>query len=328
MTKDLQSEQLPICVIIPAYNRAHMLERALNGVWAQRPYQPAEVIVIDDGSDDNTAEVAAKLGATVVRHPHNRGLAETRNTGLRSTSHPWVAFLDSDDEWMPHHLAHLWELRGDHALVANSAFRCGVDPANDRFHGPTTRIPLILESGDQLVYPENMIPVSASMCKRDVAIDVGGFQARHGVVEDLDLWLRILAHHTGICSPRVGIVYHVHGEQMSSEVALMLRGHLAACEAHRERTNGSRIPIQRWKGVAAWCRMNEAWKAGKPRDVARWALHIASSRHRMRGSLAITVVRYNSLRRTASLHAAGVGAHHREGAHLTSNTLASSGALR
>jgi GT2 family glycosyltransferase len=328
MHQNLPPTQLPICVIIPAYNRAHMLERALDGVWSQQPSQPAEVIVVDDGSDDDTAAVATRLGATVVRHPQNRGLAAARNTGLHATSHPWVAFLDSDDEWLPHHLAHLWELRGDHALVASSAFRCGSDPADDRFHGPTTRRPLILESGDQLVYPENMIPVSASMCKRDVALDVGGFQARHGVVEDLDLWLRILAYHTGICSPRVGIVYHVHGEQMSSELALMLRGHRAAGEAHRERTDGSPIPLQRWEGVAAWCRMHEALTAGRRRDAARWALYIASRPHRVRGSLGITIVRYNSRRRTAALHAAGVGPHHRESARLDGSALAPSGVLR
>jgi GT2 family glycosyltransferase len=326
MTLNPPPEHLPICVIIPAYSRAHMLERALNGVWSQRPRQPAEVIVVDDGSDDDTAEVAAKLGATVVRHPRNRGLAAARNTGLHSTSHPWVAFLDSDDEWLPHHLDHLWGLRGDHALVASSAFRCGIDPADDRFHGPTTRGPLILESGDQLVYPENMIPVSASMCKREVAIDAGGFQARHGVVEDLELWLRILARHTGICSPRVGIVYHLHGEQMSSELDLMLRGHRAASEAHRERTDGSRIPLQRWEGVAAWCRMHEALSTGRRLELARWALYTASRPRRVRGSVGITIVRYHSRRRTAALHAAGVGPHRREGAS-TDDTLIASGAL-
>jgi glycosyltransferase involved in cell wall biosynthesis len=327
MTQNPLPTRLPICVIIPAYNRAHMLERALNSVWSQQPGQPMEVIVVDDGSSDDTADVAARFGARVVRHPQNRGLAAARNTGLHATSHPWIAFLDSDDEWLPHHLAHLWDLRDGHALVAGSAFRCGIDPADDRFHGPTTRRPLILNSGDQLVYPENMIPVSASMCKRDVAIDVGGFQARHGVVEDLDLWLRILAHHTGVCSPRVSIVYHLHGEQMSSELALMLRGHRAASEAHRERTDGSRIPLQRWEGVAAWCRMYDALKTGKRRDFARWALYTVSRPHRMRGLLGITLVRYHSRRRTAALHAAGIGPHHRENAGLTSHTLAPSGVL-
>lgn len=289
-----------------------MLERALNGVWSQRPNLPAEVIVVDDGSDDNTAEVATKLGAKVVRHPQNRGLSAARNTGLHATSHPWVALLDSDDEWLPHHLAHLWGLRGSHALVAGSALRCGIDPAGDRFHGPTTSKPLVLHSGDQLVYPENMIPVSASMFKRDVAVEVGGFQDRHGVVEDLDLWLRMLAHHTGICSPRVGIIYHVHGGQMSSELPLMLRGHFAASEAHRERTDGSRLPLQRWEGVAAWCKMHEALATGQRRQLARWGLYIVSRPRRIRGSLGIMAVRYQSIRRAAALRAAGVGPDHRE----------------
>src|SRR5271166_2161454 len=142
--------RLPVCVIVPAYNRAHLLERALKGVWSQRPFLPEQVLVVDDGSDDDTCAMAARLGAEVIRHPRNRGLSAARNTGLAATRCPWVALLDSDDEWLPHHLAHLWELRGDHALVAASALRRGPQRSRDRFHGPTARKPTVLLSGDEL----------------------------------------------------------------------------------------------------------------------------------------------------------------------------------
>lgn len=306
VSEQRQDTRLPICVIIPAYNRAHILERAIGSVWSQKPALPAEVIVVDDGSDDNTSEIASQLGAKVMRHPQNRGAAAARNTALSATSQPWIALLDSDDEWLPHHLAHLWEIRDGHALVAASAFRCGVDPAHDRFHGPMTSTPMILNSGNQLVYPENIIPASAAMMKREVTMAVGGFQARWGV-EDFDLWLRMLEHHTAICSPKVGIIYHMHGKQLSLDLLRMQRARLEAIEAHRKRTDGSRIPLQRWEGVAAWYRLRDALATGQRRQAISAAFCIVSHPRRLRGSLGILASRHQGIRRAAALRAAGVG---------------------
>jgi len=310
-TQQQTATTLPICVIIPVYNRAHLLERAIGSVWAQRPMLPAEVLVVDDGSDDDTPEVAKRFGARIVSHPENLGLAAARNTGLRSTSQPWVALLDSDDEWLPGHLAHLWRIRDDHALVAGAALRCGVNPNDDRYHGPSGKKPKILHSGDQLVVPENIIPVSASMIKREVAIEAGGFQARHGVTEDLDLWLRVLANHTAICSPEVSIIYHMHGEQMSSALSQMLLGHYAAGEAHRVRTDGSRIPIRRWEGASAFYNLRDAQLSGELGRMMRWGLYILARPYRLRGSLELVAQRYNGIRRASALRAAGVGPNRR-----------------
>jgi glycosyltransferase involved in cell wall biosynthesis len=84
-----------ISLYIPAYNAAAHIERCLKGVLAQT-LRPAEVIVIDDGSTDETAELAARCQVKVIRHDRNKGLAEARNTGVRSASHEFVASLDSD----------------------------------------------------------------------------------------------------------------------------------------------------------------------------------------------------------------------------------------
>ena len=110
-----EDNPLPITVIIPAYNRADTVARAVASALAQRPSRPAEVVVVDDGSADDTAEAARLAGARVVRHSVNRRLGAARNTGLSNATQPWIALLDSDDEWLPHHLASLWPLRGPHA---------------------------------------------------------------------------------------------------------------------------------------------------------------------------------------------------------------------
>lgn len=90
-------------VVIPTHNRRRLAERAIASVLAQE--LPAdEVIVVDDGSTDDTAEVLGRRTDIVFVSQPNGGAASARNTGWRAASHPWVAFLDSDDEWRPDHL--------------------------------------------------------------------------------------------------------------------------------------------------------------------------------------------------------------------------------
>lgn len=295
-------------MVIPAYNRAEMLRRALTSVYSQRPALPREVIVVDDGSRDETARVAAEMGATVVSHPRNLGLSAARNTGLRSARQEWVALLDSDDEWLPHHLAELWSLRAGHVLVAGSSIQCGADPAADRFAGPVTRSPVVLRSGARLIYPSNIVPVSASMFRRELALDAGGFRAHHGVAEDLDMWLRLLERGTAVCSPRVGIVYHVHAEQMSvQDLQTMHRGHAQAGEEHLRRSAASRGPLRRREGVAAWDSLRDALTAKEHGRATRAGLHLAARPQRVAGLLGLLLQRYRIRRRSAALRQAGVG---------------------
>lgn len=95
----------PISVVMPAYNAAATLARALDSIAAQtRP--PAEVIVVDDSSSDATAAIAEAhpLRPTILRHPVNRGGAAALHSGIEAAAHDWVAFLDADDEWLPEKL--------------------------------------------------------------------------------------------------------------------------------------------------------------------------------------------------------------------------------
>jgi GT2 family glycosyltransferase len=299
---------LPVSVIIPAYNRAEMLRRALASVCAQRPSPPAEVIVVDDGSEDDTAEVALRLGARVVTHERNLGLSAGRNSGLRAARHAWVALLDSDDEWLPHHLETTWAMRGDHVLVAGSALRCGADPRAYRFAGPVTRKPVVLRSADELVYPGNIIPVSSSLFRRDLALEVGGFRPYNGVVEDFDMWLRLLDRGTAICSPRVTVIYHVHAGQMSlADLQAMQLGHAAAAEAHRRRTRGSRVPLERAAAVAAWDNLRTALDAGDRRRAWQMGAFIAARPQRILGVIRLWPTRFRIRRRSAALRRAGLG---------------------
>jgi glycosyltransferase involved in cell wall biosynthesis len=93
-----------VSIILPTYNRADTIMRAIRSVQAQT-FQDWELIVVDDGSTDDTASLIAAVEPRMVliRQP-NRGFTEARNAGIRAARSPYIAFLDSDDEFMPHHL--------------------------------------------------------------------------------------------------------------------------------------------------------------------------------------------------------------------------------
>ena len=245
------SEPLPVSVVIPAYNRERMLRRALASVQGQRR-APAEVIVVDDASTDATARVAEEMGARVIRHPANLGEGGARNSGIMAASQPWVALLDSDDEWLPHHLETLWHSRENHVLVASSALRCADDPARDRFHGAARGRPLVLSSPADVIYPENPVPVSAGMYQRELALEVGGYDERLPHCADLDFLLRCLERGSGLVRPEVGAIYHVHDAQVSSQREEMKAAHTRIACSYADRPWFSRAQVERWRAAVAW----------------------------------------------------------------------------
>lgn len=179
MTAAPETERtLPVTVLIPAYNRADMVRRALESVAAQSPGKPAEVIVIDDCSDDDTVAVAESMGAWVIRHERNMGAATARNTGIEAASNEWVALLDSDDLWLPHHLDTLWRLRDDHVVVAAAALRCANGSATGRYLGPAGRRPVVVSTPATLIYPANFIPAMGVMVRKERRAGRGRIQHR------------------------------------------------------------------------------------------------------------------------------------------------------
>ena len=97
------NEQPQISVVVPTHNRAHLIERAIKSILAQT-YQNLEIIILDDRSTDNIAEVVAGFGdqrIKFVRNKENLGGGGSRNVGIRASKSEYVAFLDDDDEWLP-----------------------------------------------------------------------------------------------------------------------------------------------------------------------------------------------------------------------------------
>ncbi|HEX6457342.1 MAG TPA: glycosyltransferase family 2 protein [Thermoleophilaceae bacterium] len=240
----------PVSVVIPAYNRADALRRALESVLAQR-LRPAEIIVVDDASSDRTGAVAEEMGARVIRHERNLGEGAARNTAIAAATQPWLALLDSDDEWLPGHIASLWEARGEHVLVATSAIRRSEGAQPDRLHGPPDQRPLFLRTPADIVFPENPVPVSAGLIRRDAAEKAGQYkQLRH--CADFDFLLRVLEHGTGVVLPDVGVIYHVHAGQVSHERQAMKQAQLRIARSYAHRPWYSRAQVRRWRAAMAW----------------------------------------------------------------------------
>jgi glycosyltransferase involved in cell wall biosynthesis len=270
------SATVPVSVVIAAYNRAELLRRAIASVRAQRPAAPAEIVVVDDASRDDTAAVAEELGARVIRHPVNRGESAARNTAMAAASHDWVAVLDSDDEWLPWHIDTLWSRRADHVLVSGASLRCGDDPAADRVHGVAGRADSVIRSPADLLFPENVVPGSGVMMRRDVALAVGGYDEEMLHCEDLDLLVRCLELGTGLAAREVTLIYHLHGDQLSSQRAEMKAMHAYVADRYRDRAWWSRRQAERWQTVVAWdayrggAGARELWRAlRRPAALAR-----------------------------------------------------------
>jgi glycosyltransferase involved in cell wall biosynthesis len=290
-----------LSVVIPAYNRPEMVRRAVRSALGQVPCPPAEVIVVDDCSTDDTAAAAADAGATVIRHERNRGEGAARNTGLAAATQPWVGLLDSDDEWMPHLLSTLWPRRGRHALVAGAALNCGEDPAEDRIAGPLGRRPFTLDSPARLLYPENFIPASGVIADAEAIRAAGGYDTSLGHAADLDIWLRMLERGTALMVPEVVVRYHLHSGQVTQDHRGMASAQLAVLRSYSDRPWWSRARVEAWRGTSAWDDLRRERSGGAGGGTPRHALFIARSPARLLGVIGIWVRRFRLRRRSAVL---------------------------
>ena len=255
-------DPLPLTVVIPAFRRPEMVERAIRSVRGQR-WRPAEVIVVDDASRDDTGARARGLGASVITHEQNQGEGAARNTGIAAAQHDWIALLDSDDEWLPHHLETVWPVREGRALVGAATLGIGPELKDHRVYGWTGRLPLELNHPAEVAVPENKLPPSAVLIRRDAVLDAGGFRNLPRAA-DLDMWLRVLERETALAIPRVTALYHVHPGQASIQPMLMQEAHQAVLDASADRGWCTLRIRRQHEGVVAWDTARAAFADGEP----------------------------------------------------------------
>jgi len=208
---------LKISVVIPAYNAERFLPRCLTSVFAQT-LPPDEVIVVDDGSTDKTSEVAAALGARVVKQK-NGGQAAARNAGIHAASNEWIALLDADDLWLPEKLAHqAAAIRSDVVLVytgarhfderGTRAIQHAIDPLTAR---------------KMLQYCNPILP-SSVLLRRQAALACGGMREAAYACEDWGMWVRLMPFGRFAAVDAPLTEYYVHPLGMSASPERMLDG--------------------------------------------------------------------------------------------------------
>ena len=212
-----------VSVVIPAFNAADYLEEGLTSIF-QQTYRPLEVIVVDDGSTDETRAVAAAHPAVRYFYQLNSGPAAARNSGIKQCRADYVAFHDADDICLPHRLETQMDLflREQRLEVVFARIRSFLEPG--KMVAP------------ELARPELLVPrmgfVSSMIVKRAVFERIGLFNEAYRIGEDLE-WL-IRAQKAMLCSAVVTDVLierRLHDKNLSSDVA---RGHEALLKILRE----------------------------------------------------------------------------------------------
>lgn len=208
-----------ISVVIPTFNRMETLPRAVESVLNQT-YQNLELIIVNDGSSDETSNYLDSIKDPRVRHisTANQGVSMARNVGIGLAKGEWIAFLDSDDEWEKAKLAEQLKLSTEYKIIHSDEIwiRNGLRVNQMKKHA---------KSGGwifQKCLPLCCISPSAVMIHQDVFQAVGLFDPAMTVCEDYDLWLRIAkSYEIGFVAKPLIKKYGGHADQLSRKYKAM-----------------------------------------------------------------------------------------------------------
>ncbi len=226
-----------VSVIIPCHNYGRFVSEAVTSALAQT-CQPVDVIVVDDGSTDDTPDRLQAFGSR-IRHirQENQGVSAARNSGVGHSRGEWVAFLDADDFWHPQKLE--VQFRSMQTLD-------GVD-----FFGgpaPSKALPEALSAlsparkiGVRDFLVSTPLGLSSVVVRRECALAVGGFDREFSAAADRDMWLRLAARYSAATIASPCWHYRLHAEQMNrdprrmfNELQKILRKFFAAHPRYRE----------------------------------------------------------------------------------------------
>ena len=221
-----------VSVIIPNYNHAAYVGDAIRSVLRQ-DYENFEIIVVDDGSTDNSREVIAQFGSRVrAIWQSNRGLSAARNAGLKAAGGAYVGLLDADDMYELNFLSTLvpiLESRRDAEAVY-----CGYRFV-DHLNRPLPQQEARLIPSDQLyqaLVEGNFLVPESMLVRRRCYENVGDFDERLSALEDFDMWLRISSRHAGIGTTELLTRHRILPSSMSTDTDRQYRNRLAVMRKH------------------------------------------------------------------------------------------------
>ncbi len=275
----------PVSIVITTYNHARFLAEAIESALGQTVV-PAEVIVVDDGSNDDPGAVVRLYPGVRLIRQSNQGLAAARNTGWRAASGHYVVFLDADDRLMPEALAsnlRRFDERPDCAFVYGSFYRIDADGRLLNSAEPK----LVGQDPYESFLKTNLVSMHAAvMYRRDCLQEVGGFDARLCCCEDHELYLR-LARRYGVAAGIERIAeYRHHDTNMSRNTPAMLGTVLQVM--HRQ---------------SAYLNRNVQWRKAYKTGIRFWKSHYAEQQVSQALSARASGLRGVPWRATASVFA-------------------------
>lgn len=275
-----------ISVVIPLYNKASTIERALDSVLRQT-VGDFDVIVIDDGSTDGGAEIVGRCDDDRVRlvSQENRGVSAARNQGIRESRSDVIAFLDADDEWAPEFLEAIMALRDrfpDCSVYATSyTFRdeSGVEQEPLKVRFASCAEPFQFENYFEAASVSSPPIAACSVAVRREALDaIDGFPEGIAAGEDLLAWARLASEYDIAYDPRSLAVYWRKSLSWN-DVTREPEDHNLVGEGLRALLNDSRVPDQKKRGlrryIATWekIRASHGLASGNTQVAISSALH-------------------------------------------------------
>lgn len=268
-----------VSVIIPTYNSANYVTNAVDSVLAQT-FTDLEVIVVDDGSTDDTREALSRYAAPVrYLHQDNAGVSVARNLGIAESRGRYVAFLDADDTWMAHKLERqLQALDNSHEMGVSYSAHLVVDDVLRpvAVHG-SQRWSSALED---LLYKGNVVgSICTVLVEHSLLKQVGGFDPELSQCADWDMWIRLARHTEFLYIDEPLVTYRQHDNNMSRGIPLLEKDSLRVLEkgfSHaatpdKLRARAGRAFGRQWMVVAG-----SYFQAGRYFDFLRCTAHALS----------------------------------------------------
>jgi glycosyltransferase involved in cell wall biosynthesis/SAM-dependent methyltransferase len=250
MTGDHTYRGALVSVVITCYNQGRYLRDAIESVIAQT-YQPLQIIVIDDGSTDNTREIAESYTQVNYVFQFNSGLSAARNAGFDQSSGEFVVFLDADDWLYPEGVSanvHELQKRPDCAFVS------GWHDKVDEFRRSVKNDEQIAVSDNHFIQllKGNYIGMHAAVMYRRSILQNYRFDTSLKACEDYDLYLRIARDHPVISHSKKIAAYRIHGANMSARIPFMLENVLEVCKKQESQLKSDEERKAYKEGLHIW----------------------------------------------------------------------------
>ena len=215
-----------VSVIIPTYNRAHLVGRAIQSVLNQT-YQDFEIIVVDDGSIDNTEEIVNSFDDKRIRyikHKKNKGAAATRNTGIKNARGEYIAFQDSDDEWLSEKLDEQIKIFKNESNNPGAVY-CGVTYIDKKGNSINKKWYPKKKGNiyEDLLYKNCVGGCSNVIVKKECFNQVGLFDENFLLCQDIDMWIRIARCYRFSFAKSCLVKYRIHADNRSKNHNLMIK---------------------------------------------------------------------------------------------------------